>query len=166
MVEQLFPSPPTVSEQRFSSPTTVVEQRFPHGHSAVEQDLPHGIMAAAQELLDQGSMVENGLLPSSVSGIMDEDIQCIEKGDRLSPTDSKHDGNTSIKNSALDCVHVIVYVEWGPQIGANTLKPRVHLATRLRLQAFQDSPGSNSYVNLRDEPWIRYALLPTRNFLC
>ena len=110
-------------KRRFPSSPTVVEQSFPHGHLLVEQGLPHGFMAAEQELSHQGSTVEYGLLPSHVSGSMDEDIQCLEGGDVLSPlcsspassTDSKHDGILSIKSLALECVYAIVYVEEIPQ---------------------------------------------------
>ena len=80
-------------------------------------------MAAEQELPHQGSTFEYGLLPPHVSGSMDEDIQCLEGGDVLSPccsstassTDSKHGGNASIEKLALECVHAIVYVEGIPQ---------------------------------------------------
>ena len=41
--------------------------------------------------------------------------------------------------------------------GANTLKSRVHLATRLRLQVFRDSSRSISYVTLKEVLWIRCA---------
>ena len=110
-------------EQEFPSPSTVVEQRFPHGYSVAEQGLPHGFVAAEQELSHQESTVEYSSLPSHVSSIMDEDIQCLEGDDTLSrcfnspvsSTDSKHDGNSSIDNLALECVHAIVYVEGSPQ---------------------------------------------------
>ena len=50
---------------------------------------------------------------------MNEDIQCLEEGDGLSPCcrspapiiDLNHDGNTSFDNLELECVHAIVYVE-------------------------------------------------------
>ena len=93
------------------------------GHFVVEQELPHEFTAAEQELPHQVSTVEYGLLPSRVSAIMDEDIQCLEGGDGLLPgcgspassIDTKHHGDTSIENSALECVHAIVYVEGSPQ---------------------------------------------------
>ena len=66
MVEPAFPSSPTV-----------VEPRFPHGQFLVEQGLSHGFTAVEQGLPHQLSTVEHGILPSRVSGIMDEDIQCL-----------------------------------------------------------------------------------------
>ena len=54
----------------------MVEPRFPHGQYVVEQRLPHEFAAAEPDL--PVSTVEYGLLPSRVSGIMDEDIQCLE----------------------------------------------------------------------------------------
>ena len=57
--------------------------------------------------------------PSHVSGSMNEDIQCLEGVDGISPCcsspasiiDLKHDVNTSIANLALEFVHAIVYVK-------------------------------------------------------
>ncbi|CAI5701510.1 unnamed protein product [Peronospora effusa] len=98
-----------------------VEQGFPHQNAV---GLPHGFTAAEQELPHQVSTLEFEVLPSSVFGILDEDIQCLEGGDGLPPecgspassSDSKHDGDNSTDNLALECVHAIVYVEGSPQI--------------------------------------------------
>ena len=44
----------------------------------IEHGPSFGFMAAEQALPRQGSTAEYGLLPSRISGIMDEDIQCLE----------------------------------------------------------------------------------------
>ena len=68
MVEPGFPSSPTV-----------VEPRFPHDQCVVEQGIPPGFTAAEPELPHLVSTVDYGLLPSLVSGIMDENIHCLEQ---------------------------------------------------------------------------------------
>ena len=59
--------------------------------------------------------------------------------------DSKHDKNIKIKNLALECVHAILYVKGIPK-----RRRYIEFAARLRLQAFQEFPGSITYVTLRE----------------
>uniref|UniRef100_A0AAV1U2D7 Uncharacterized protein n=1 Tax=Peronospora matthiolae TaxID=2874970 RepID=A0AAV1U2D7_9STRA len=112
MVEQVFPSSPTV-----------VESVFPHGQFMVEQGLPHGVTAVEQGLPLQASTDEYDIIPSRDFEILDEDTQCLEEGDGLSPScgspassmKSKHDGDASIDNTVFKCVHAVAYVDGSPQ---------------------------------------------------
>ena len=74
---QESPRESMIIEPAFPSSPTVVEPRFPHGQFLVEQGLSHGFTAIEQGLPHQVSTVEHGILPSRISGIMDEDIQCL-----------------------------------------------------------------------------------------
>ena len=86
-----------IVELVFTSSPALVETRFPRVQFVVEQGLPFGVTAAEQELPLPASTVGYGLLPSRVSSSMDEDTQCLEGGEGLSPGSpaSRIDSNTT-----------------------------------------------------------------------